>query len=123
MFFGTQDIPVISLSENDLLKFNRLLDVFIEEFSTPDKIQGDMLQMLLKRLIIMTTRLAKTQLDLKLLNNEQIELVRKFNFLVDIHYKSKRKVSDYAEMLYKSPKTLIQCVFIISSAISAADYF
>ncbi len=26
--------------------------------------------------------------------------------MVDIHYKTKRKVSDYAEMLFKSPKTL-----------------
>ena len=40
------------------------------------------------------------------LNNEQIEVIRKFNFLVDIHYKTKRKVSDYAALLFKSPKTL-----------------
>jgi AraC-like DNA-binding protein len=26
--------------------------------------------------------------------------------LVDIHYKTKRKVSDYADLLFKSPKTL-----------------
>ena len=65
-----------------------------------------MLQMLLKRLIIMSTRLAKEQLIVKELNNDQIEVIRKFNFLVDIHYRTKRKVSDYAEMLFKSPKTL-----------------
>jgi len=78
----------------------------VEEFSTPDNIQGDMLQMLLKRLIIMSTRLAKEQLIVKSLNNAQIDTIRKFNYLVDIHYKTKRKVSDYADMLFKSPKTL-----------------
>ncbi|MGD1948007.1 MAG: helix-turn-helix domain-containing protein [Croceivirga sp.] len=106
LFFGTQDIPIINIPREQQKRFDVLYDVFIEEFSTPDKIQGDMLQMLLKRLIIMCTRLAKEQLKVKALNNEQIEIIRKFNFLVDIHYKTKRKVSDYANMLFKSPKTL-----------------
>ncbi len=106
LFFGTQDLPIITIPEEQQKRFDLLYDVFFEEFSTPDKIQGDMLQMLLKRLIIMGTRLAKEQLIVKVLNNEQIDVIRKFNFLVDIHFKSKRKVSDYAELLFKSPKTL-----------------
>ncbi len=106
LFFGTQDIPIITIPKGQLKKFNLLHDMFIEEFSTPDNIQGDMLQMLLKRLIIMSTRLAKEQLIVKTLGNDQIDTIRRFNFLVDVHYKTKRKVSDYAEMLYKSPKTL-----------------
>lgn len=106
LFFGTQDLPVITVPENQLTKFNLLHDVFIEEFSTSDQIQGDMLQMLLKRLIIICTRLAKEQLIVKTMDNDQIDVVRKFNVLVDTHFKTKRKVSDYAELLFKSPKTL-----------------
>jgi len=106
LFFGTQDLPIITIPESQQKRFDLLFEIFIEEFSTPDKIQGDMLQMLLKRLIIMSTRLAKEQLIVRELNNDQIEVIRKFNYLVDIHYKTKRKVSDYAEMLFKSPKTL-----------------
>lgn len=106
LFFGTQDIPIITIPLNQLTKFNLLHDTFIEEFSTTDQIQGDMLQMLLKRLIIICTRLAKEQLIVKTLNNDQIDVVRKFNVLVDTHYKTKRKVSDYADLLFKSPKTL-----------------
>lgn len=106
LFFGTQDIPVITIGKEQLNKFNLLHDIFIEEFSTPDNIQGDMLQMLLKRLIIMSTRLAKEQLIVKTLGNDQIDTIRRFNFLVDMHYKTKRKVSEYAELLHKSPKTL-----------------
>ncbi|WP_430968175.1 helix-turn-helix domain-containing protein [Spongiimicrobium sp. 2-473A-2-J] len=106
LFFGTQDVPIISIPKEQLRKFNTLYEVFEDEFSTPDKIQGDMLQMLLKRLIIICTRLAKEQLIVKKLDNEQIDVIRKFNVLVDLHYKRKRKVSDYAEMLFKSPKTL-----------------
>lgn len=106
LFFGTQDIPLISIPEAQQNKFELLYNVFVEEFRSPDHIQGEMLQMLLKRLIILTTRLAKEQLITKHLQNEQIEIIRKFNYLVDLHYRDKRKVSDYADMLYKSPKTL-----------------
>lgn len=106
LFFGTQDLPIITIPEAQQRKFNLWYDIFVEEFSTPDNIQGDMLQMLLKRLIIMSTRLAKEQLIVKTLENDQIDTIRKFNYLVDMHYKTKRKVSDYAEMLFKSPKTL-----------------
>ncbi len=106
LFFGTQDLPIITIPNDQQRKFNALYEVFQDEFSTPDKIQGDMLQMLLKRLIIICTRLAKDQLIVKKLENDQIEVVRKFNVLVDTHYKTKRKVSDYADLLFKSPKTL-----------------
>ncbi|MDT0606450.1 helix-turn-helix domain-containing protein [Croceitalea rosinachiae] len=106
LFFGTQDLPIITIPNNLQNRFDLWYDVFVEEFTTPDKIQGDMLQMLLKRFIIMSTRLAKEQLIVKTLNNDQVEVIRKFNYLVDLHYKTKRKVSDYADLLFKSPKTL-----------------
>ncbi len=106
LFFGTQDLPIVTIPKDQKRKFSNLYDVFQDEFATPDKIQGDMLQMLLKRLIIMCTRLAKEQLIVRDLDNEQINVVRKFNVLVDTHYKTKRKVSDYADLLFKSPKTL-----------------
>jgi len=106
LFFGTQDIPIVTIPENQKHKFDLLYQVFLEEFSTPDNIQGDMLQMLLKRLIIICTRLAKEQHIVQKLDNEQVDIIRKFNVLVDMHYKTKRKVSDYADMLFKSPKTL-----------------
>lgn len=106
LFFGTQDLPIVTIPEEQLKKFNLLYDMFVEEFTTPDNIQGDMLQMLLKRMIILSTRLAKEQLIVKTLDNDQVDTIRRFNFLVDMHFKTKRRVSDYAEMLFKSPKTL-----------------
>ena len=106
IFFGTQDIPIITLDETEAKKIELLYMVFIDEFGTKDNIQGEMLQMLLKRLIIMCTRIAKKQLITKDLSNSNIEMIRKFNVLVDIHFKTKKQVSDYAEMLNKSPKTL-----------------
>jgi AraC family 4-hydroxyphenylacetate 3-monooxygenase operon regulatory protein len=106
LFYGTQDIPIIKIPGEQDTKFKLLYKVFIDEFNTPDKVQGDMLQMLLKRLIIICTRLAKEQLLLKKIDHAQVDIVRRFNFLVDIHFKTKRQVSDYADLLNKSPKTL-----------------
>lgn len=65
-----------------------------------------MLQMLLKRLIIICTRLAKDQLILRITDDLKIDIIRNFNFLVDIHFRTKRQVNKYAELLNKSPKTL-----------------
>lgn len=106
IFFGTQAQPIISLNTDDFDKFNTLHEVFIDEFTTRDNIQGEMLVMLLKRLIIKTTRLAKEQLITGDLKESQIDIVRKFNVLVDTHYRQKKQVNEYADMLFKSPKTL-----------------
>lgn len=106
IFFGTQEPPIITLSPDDFSKFNTLVEVFVDEFTTRDNIQGEMLIMLLKRLIIKTTRLAKEQLITPDLKESQIDVVRKFNVLVDTHYKQNKQVNEYADMLFKSPKTL-----------------
>ena len=106
IFFGTQKTPVVTLDAGEVRKFDLLYEVFIDEFKTKDNIQGEMLRMLLKRLIIKTTRLAKEQLITKGLGDSQIDIIRKFNVLVDIHFRDKRHVSDYADLLFKSPKTL-----------------
>lgn len=106
LFFGTQNIPIINIPKHFYRKFELLWEVLLEEFHTQDNIQGDMLQMLLKRFIIICTRLAKEQLIVQELNNAQVETIRQFNFLVDMHFRTKHKVKDYAELLYKSPKTL-----------------
>lgn len=106
IFFGAFDIPIITLEGDEINKFESLYQVFVEEFKTRDSIQGEMLQMMLKRLIIKTTRLTKEQKIGQRLDDSQVDIVRKYNVLVDIHFKTKHQVNEYAEMLFKSPKTL-----------------
>ena len=106
LFFGTQNQPVITIPPEQQRKFDLLLEVIREEFRTVDQIQGEMLQMLLKRLIIICTRLAKEQLIVPNLSEQQIDIIRRFNVLVDVHFRTHHKVKDYAALLHKSPKTL-----------------
>ncbi len=105
LFFGTQDLPIVSIEPDHRRKFDLLIEVILEEYKTQDNIQGDMLQMLLKRFIIICTRLAKEQLIVEKLDETQIDTIRQFNVLVDLHFRAKHKVKDYAALLYKSPKT------------------
>lgn len=106
LFWGSSELPVIQLDGEEKPKFETLFQVFEDELQTRDNIQGEMLRMLLKRLIIKSTRIARKQLFPAGVASKQTELIRQFNILVEKHYKEHHQVSDYADMLYKSPKTL-----------------
>lgn len=106
IFFGPHELVNIKLDETYQRKFRLLLEVFKDEFTTSDNIQGEMLLMLLKRLIILCTRLAKQQRSLEQLPTAQLDIVREFNYLVDFHFRKAKTVKEYAEMLHRSPKTL-----------------
>lgn len=106
LFYGAKDPLFLRLDDSEQRKFNALLTVFFDEFSTHDTIQGEMLRMLLKRLIIKLTRLAKEQYLDPELSEKDLDIVRRFNLLVEVHYRQLHAVSDYADLLNKSPKTL-----------------
>lgn len=106
LFYGAKDPLFLRLDAAEQRKFDALLMVFDDEFSTKDTIQGEMLRMLLKRLIIKLTRLAKEQYLNPALSETDLDIVRRFNLLVEIHYRKLHAVSDYANLLHKSPKTL-----------------
>lgn len=106
LFWGSSELPVIQLDEEQKPKFDSLFQILCDEMGTKDRIQGEMLRMLLKRLIIKGTRLARNQLFPESVGNKQTELIRQFNVLVEQHFREYHQVNHYAEMLYKSPKTL-----------------
>ncbi len=106
LFFGAQHLPIVALPTEEMNGFELLYQIFKEEFKFHDKVQGEMLLALTKRLVIKTTRLAKSQHFPDEIAEEKYDIIRKFNFLVDLHYKTHKQVSDYANMLHKSPKTL-----------------
>ncbi|EAS18723.1 helix-turn-helix domain-containing protein [Nonlabens mediterrranea] len=106
LFYGASNAPIINLSIKEQASFNAMLVLFQEEFETRDHIQGEMLRTLLKRMLITSTRLIKQDSNQANLSVKQVDLIRKFNILVEQHYKEKHQVADYADLLFKSPKTL-----------------
>ena len=105
--FGTTEHLFIRADEPELQRLKLLLDVFVQEFKTADRIQHEMLLVLLKRLIILVTKLARTEyIPETKMKDEKFHLIRKFNLLVEAHFRKEHAVSFYAEQLFKSPKTL-----------------
>lgn len=106
LFLGASEIPVISLDEEHQRKLSLLWEVFLDELRTRDDIQGEMLQMLLKRFLIILRRLLREKASYQQVDDNQLDTIRQFNYLVNIHFREKHKVKDYADLLHKSPKTL-----------------
>lgn len=107
LFFGNTNIPIIHLDNTEQKKIKILHEVFIDELETKDRIQAEMLRMLMARFIIKCTRLLKAKDGItETSKNSKIELLRQFNFLVEQHFKTEHSVGFYADKLFKSPKTL-----------------
>src|SRR6056297_178950 len=106
LFFGSDFTPTLQLSKEETDTLRTLFRVLSEEFDIRETGQEEMLRILLKRFIIRCTRMANKQMVKNGNNQTEIDLIRHFNVLVEEHFKSKKRVSDYAELLFKSPKTI-----------------
>ncbi len=107
IFYGPSPTMFVRLQAHDSAMLGRLLDVFEEEFISEEEIKGEMLKLLLVRLIIKITRLAKKQyLGTEEVVEEKFNIIRQFNLLVEIHFREERQVTFYAGLLNKSPKTI-----------------
>jgi len=105
LFFGASTLPRLNIAKEEQETFDTLWKMFVIEMSSKDHLQIEMLQMMLKRYLILCTRLYKEQTEV-LSNHSDLNLVREFNFLVEQHFKSTMSIANYADMLNKSPKTL-----------------
>ncbi len=106
LFYGNSAVtPIVKLNVTERNKLDQLHSVFLDELDTVDTIQAEMLRMLMARFIITTTRLIKQQHNFDALD-DQVDLIRSFNILVDMHFRKEHSVAFYAEKLFKSPKTL-----------------
>lgn len=114
LFFGSDVTPVISLDENETTTLDYLFRVLLEEFDTIDSNQEEMLRILLKRLIIRCTRLARKQWFKSEAAPNDIDTIRQFIIYVEEHYKTLHKVSDYAALMNKSPKTITNTFSLFS---------
>ena len=107
LFFGPSPTMFVKLDAENILLIQNLLKVFDEEFLSDEDIKEEMLRMLLVRLIIILTRIAKKQyLGTDDYDEDKFNLIRQFNLLVEIHFRKEHQVQFYAGLLNKSPKTL-----------------
>lgn len=106
LFFGASTVPILRIPVEALETFEILWRMFTIEMQSHDHLQKEMLQMMLKRLLILCTRLYKEQHKYAPHDDATYNLIREFNFLVEQHFRTLHTVKEYAELLHKSPKTL-----------------
>lgn len=106
LFNGSSQLVRFTLNKEERLQLNEITEALENEFTVADSLQEEMLRILLKRFIIQCTRIARQRLEITRDKESGFEIVRKYYNLVDEHYRTKKQVQDYADLLHKSPKTL-----------------
>lgn len=106
LFLGSSTPQMVELTAAEQQKFDFVYAFFVEEFGNRDHIQGEMLLVLLKRLLIMSVRIARKMLPQEDMPQPKLDTIRKFNLLVGMHFREKHKVAEYAKLMHLSPKSL-----------------
>ena len=106
LFNGSLNIISFPVPAEEGFKIERIKDVFLEELDQRDAMQDEMLRILLKRTIVLCCRMARKKYGVLPQRCVRFEIMRKFYALVDEHFREKKQVQDYADMLNKSVKTL-----------------
>ena len=106
LFNGTSHVMRLPLSDAEAKELDTLADSFRTEYGVPDRFREEMLRILLKRFIIFFTRIGRRKFDISHEKERGFEIVRQYHVLVDAHFREKKQVQDYADLLHRSPKTL-----------------
>jgi AraC-like DNA-binding protein len=107
LFYGIEHPLFIRLSPEEKIGISQICAQCKEDMDIEDKIQGEMLRTTLKRLIIYITRIAKHQSNSYCRQGvDRMNVVRQFNLLLEVHFRTRHEVQFYAQTMNKSPKTL-----------------
>jgi len=104
LFNNVYETPFVKPCISDTQKLDFILEGLIEEFKTNEAAQYDMLQTYLKQFIIHAVRVQKQHLTVK--EDVETKLFKDFSVLVEQNYKKLHSVTDYANRLGLSPKSL-----------------
>lgn len=107
LFYGIRHPLFIPLNAEETKDICLITQLCRDDMKEKDRMQGEMLRTLLKRLIIKITRIARRLTEKSgTLTDDKLDVARMFNLLLEGHYKTEHEVQFYAQALNKSPKTL-----------------
>lgn len=109
LFHNIFEIPFVELDHEENSVIQHLFQNIEHELKLKDSSAEEMIRTYVKQIIIRATRKWKKQnLDnesLKIPSNE-VDIFRDFSRHLEIHFREKHNVSEYAELLHIAPKTL-----------------
>ncbi|WP_435414164.1 helix-turn-helix domain-containing protein [Polaribacter aestuariivivens] len=104
LFNNIYETPFVKPCEKDTAKLNFILESLVEEFQQNETAQYDMLQAYLKQFIIHAVRVKKENHVIK--EDTETRLFKDFSLLVEQNFKKLHSVTDYANRLGISPKSV-----------------
>ena len=104
LFNNVYETPFVIPTERDIRKLDFILDNLVEEFDVDETAQYDMLQSFLKQFIIYSVRIKKEHSEIK--EDTETKLFKDFSLLVEQNFKKLHSVTEYANRLAISPKSL-----------------
>ncbi len=115
LYSNVFEIPFIKLDEIQSGNIQSIIQEIKTEMTNDDSSTEEMLRILLKVIILKSTRIWKQQHQLS--ENSQhtdVQFLRKFSKLVEQNFRTHHAVADYAEMLFITPKNLSKKISLIS---------
>lgn len=106
LFYGSSQVMRLALSAGQSSNLHDIVRIFRQESVIHDNLQEEMLRIVLKRFIITCTRIARQRFGVGQGKEKTFDIIRQYYVLVDRHFKEKKQVQDYADILCRSPKTL-----------------
>ena len=106
LFYGSSQVMRLALSAGQSSNLHDIVRIFRQESVIHDNQQEEMLRIVLKRFIITCTRIARQRFGVGQEKEKTFDIIRQYYVLVDRHFKEKKQVQDYADILCRSPKTL-----------------
>jgi len=104
LFNNIYDTPFLQPTENDTLKLDFIISSLVDELKQSETGQYDMLQAYLKQFIVHAVRIKKEHYQIK--DDVESQLFKDFSLLVEQNYKTLHSVTEYANRLGISPKSL-----------------
>lgn len=109
LFHNVFEIPFVELTDKETSEIKNLFGNIKDELEWKDSSAEEMIRTYVKQIIIRSTRNWKKQhlnnTNIKIPGSE-MEVFRDFSRYLEIHFRKKHNVSDYAELLHLAPKTL-----------------
>jgi len=109
LFHNVFEIPFVELDDSETTLIKDLFQNIQDELEWKDSSAEEMIRTYVKQIIIRATRKWKKQnLDNSSIRipGSELDIFRDFSRYLEIHFREKHNVAEYAEMLHIAPKTL-----------------
>lgn len=109
LFNNVFEIPFVELDDSETSLIKSLFQNIRDELKGKDSSAEEMIRTYVKQIIIRATRKWKKQNldnDTIRIPGSELDIFRDFSRHLEIHFREKHNVADYAELLHIAPKTL-----------------